>query len=610
MNGLFLRSLFVFLTLTCPFFAPALHADQPAAPWAQVATQTDLDKSREGILSASVRSAFEDDNSRRSLWVRFTDKQIFSNTDYLAAVEKLVATYEPRALNRRRARRSAPGSFDGYDLPVAPAYLNAVIATGAERRVVSRWLNAVSIRADLAQAEAIARMPFVQSLRLVRTGRRQPLVVSDNATTDGRRHRDTDFYGLAQLQLDQINLPTLHARGYTGDGIRIGVLDTGFRRDHLAFQHLDHPLTVVAEWDFVDGDSNTDIEPGDHPDQHFHGTAVLGTLAAYVPEELVGAAFDAEYVLAKVEDITSEFPLEEDWFAAGVEFLEAQGCDVATSSVVAYWYQQDAMDGVTSVMAQAFNIATANGMHCIQGVGNSGHDADPSTSSLVTPADALQVITCGSVDFDNNIASFSSDGPTVDGRVKPEVLARGQSAWTVSAYSTTEYTTESGASFATPQLAGAVACLVQSHPDWSVDTMRDRLTSTASYFLTHGTSDPLFVEGFGLVDVAAADVVPTAAAAFEESATYLDPRSHPNPFNSRTTISYQLSEASDVRLQVFDLQGRLLRTLVDQRQDGPALHSANWDGVDLYGRPVASGVYFYRLVVGESEAARRITLVK
>ena len=292
----------------------------------------------------------------------------------------------------------------------------------------------------------------------------------------------------------------LHEAGFTGAGVIVGILDTGFRRSHVAFNHPDHPLEIAAEWDFVNNDGDTDIEPGDPANQHEHGTYILGVLGAYNPGTLVGGAYDASFILAKVEDVEAEYPLEEDWFAAGLEFIEANGADVATSSVVAFWYQQDELDGETSVMSIAWNVATENGLHGCQGAGNSGHDNDPATSHLVAPADAFEVVTCGAVDSTGTIASFSSDGPTADQRNKPEVLARGVSTYTVSPSSDTGYSTPSGTSLSTPLVACAAACLVQANSGWTVDEMREHLFLSADYYLAHGTYDPLYVHGYGIVN--------------------------------------------------------------------------------------------------------------
>jgi subtilisin family serine protease len=326
-------------------------------------------------------------------------------------------------------------------------------------------------------------------------------------TTGARKARSgrESFYGHSESQLQQIGLPALHQAGFTGKGVIIGVLDTGFRKTHEVFNHAEHPLRVVAEWDFVNDDANTDIEPGDTPEQHEHGTYILAILAAYKPGELVGAAYDASYILCKVEEVPDEYNGEEDFFVAGLEFIETNGGDVATSSVVIYvGYTPDELNGSTSPMTKAVNAATENGLHFCQGAGNMGHDTDPTTNHLLPPADAFHAITCGAVLEDGSIAPTSSDGPTADGRVKPEVLTRGVDVWTVSADGNRGYRTVSGTSAATPQLCAAVACLLQARPGWNVGRMRSALFTTADGYTANLTFDPAFVRGYGVISAASA----------------------------------------------------------------------------------------------------------
>jgi subtilisin family serine protease len=236
-------------------------------------------------------------------------------------------------------------------------------------------------------------------------------------------------------------------------------------------------------------------------------------MAAYFPGSLVGAAFDASFILAKVEDVSSEYAAEEDFFVAGLEFIEANGGDVATSSVVIFnHYTPEELDGQTTVMTVGLNVAAENGLHCFQGAGNDGHDDDPSTFSLVPPADALKVVTVGAVTGAGTIASFSSDGPTADGRLKPEVLARGVSTWTVHPNDADAYLAVNGTSLSTPLTAAAAACLVGLHPEWTVDQLRSAMFQTADQYTANGEPDPLFVHGFGILDVlAAANTMPSIA---------------------------------------------------------------------------------------------------
>jgi subtilisin family serine protease len=432
-------------------------------------------------------------------WVFFKDK----GPEVAAALRgDPPSALTPRALARRARRRTAPGLFDERDLPPSPAHLAAVQATGARVRTTSRWLNAVTVEAESAQLHGLAQLACVRAVRSVRRSRPLHHAGPESGATPPSTR---GFYGAAEGQVRQIGLSPLHAAGYTGKGVLVGVLDTGFRRQHAAFNHRDHPLRVVAEYDFLDDDPVTAPEAGDPRAQHEHGTWVLGVLAAHAPGVFVGGAYDAGYLLAKVEEEAAEYPGEEDLFVAGLEFVEAQGADVVSSSVVLYGhYRQSQLDGGTSVMTVALNTATENGVHCFEGAGNLGHDDDPHTSRLVPPADAVDVLTVGAVDEDDGIAPFSSDGPTADGRQKPELLARGDPTWTVDAHDDSRVVALEGTSLATPLAAAAAACLVQAHPEWSVADMRQALLRTAQAPALTARPDPLFVGGYGIIDAWAA----------------------------------------------------------------------------------------------------------
>jgi hypothetical protein len=464
-------------------------------------------------------------------WVFFTDKGLDSPEAHQAAVDEVAASYDAHAAQRRAMRglNATRGgrTFDGRDLPVAQAYIDAVTATGARWHVTSNWVNAVSAWVTREQVEKIAALPFVSKLQPVaRRARQVPpvlhdLVVEPASRDDSGGGPRTIDYGNSQSQLAQMNLIAVHDAGYTGAGVIIGMLDSGFHRAHVAFNDPSHPLTVLAEWDFVMNDGNTDTQAGDYPGQADHGTMTLSCLGAYKIGQMVGGAYDASFVLAKTEDISQEVPAEEDNYVAGIEFLEAHGADMATSSLgYIDWYTQSQLDGETAVTTIAVNVATANGLHFCNAAGNEYHDSSPSVSHLIAPADAFQVIACGAVDSSGTIAYFSSDGPTADGRVKPELLARGVSAAVVSPTSSTAYTTADGTSFATPLTACSVACLIQARPYWNVDQMRQHLFETATDYAASGAYDPLYVRGYGIVDAFAAyNSGPNPPEAQDSSAT-------------------------------------------------------------------------------------------
>jgi len=440
------------------------------------------------------------------VWIHFTDKGLPDPAAREQALAQAEAALSSRALVRRALRRTAAGLVDERDVPVAAAYRAAVQQAGASVLHESRWLNALSATVDAAAVARVAAVPGVASITLV--GRSVPprlmahVVTSSGGTADGAT--EGAFYGLAETQHALINLPAVHDAGYKGAGIVIGILDTGFVTTHAAFNDPGQPLQVVAAWDFVNDDASVAIDPGDDPDQHFHGTFILGELAAYLPGSLVGAAWEASYVLCKTEDATQEVQAEEDLYVAGLEFAELNGADVCTSSLgYLDWYTQADLDGQTAVTTKAVNVATENGVACCTAAGNQGYDLDPAVSHLMAPGDALDVITVGAVEPTLENASFSSDGPTADGRTKPEIMTMGTQVISVWPYDDVQFGEAAGTSTATPEMAGVVACLLSAHPEWSVVSLRARVTGTGSYFGLP-LPDPLSIWGWGVADAGAA----------------------------------------------------------------------------------------------------------
>jgi subtilisin-like proprotein convertase family protein len=459
-------------------------------------------------LSPAMQRLREERIGPYRAWVFFADKGLADRAARVEAVADVAASYNTRAVERRRLRgqRAADGGlFDVRDLPVHEPYVEQVVSTGARVRVRSRWVNAVSVEATGAQIDAIVALPAVTKIQPVA---RSELPFFESRATESDEAREVPVtplgaldYGRSTTQLSQIDLIALHEAGYTGAGVLIGVLDTGFNRDHEAFNQPGHVIDVVAEYDFVDDDPDTSEEPGDSSFQHFHGTAILGALAAYYPGELVGGAFDASYALAKTEDTTGETQVEEDYYVAGLEFLEGVGADLTTSSLgYSDWYTQADMDGETAVTTIAVNVASSLGVHTVTSAGNNGNDSDPTTSRLIAPADAFFVITAGAVSSSGSTASFSSDGPTADGRVKPELLTHGVDTETIDPYSATAYMTASGTSMSAPLAAAALACLIQAHPTLTVQEMRDALFRAADHDPGGLGFDPLYVRGYGILD--------------------------------------------------------------------------------------------------------------
>ncbi len=397
---------------------------------------------------------------------------------------------------------------------------DAIRDCGAAPRWRSRWLNAVSVAAPVATAPRLGALPFVTRVDLVGRWRRVEPVDGRTIEIDDRVGRMSsheparsaafapDPYGNSRGQAERIGAVTMHDLGYTGAGLRIAMLDGGFRTDHPATRSI----RVIAERDFVFNDDDVDNESEDWPDAWVHGTLTWSEVGGYDPGHMLGIAYGAEFLLAKTEDIRAEYPLEEDNYIAALEWAESMGARVTTASL-AYFifdgevgYGQVDLDGQTIPLSRAVETAVSHGLVVLNGAGNSG----PAPTTLECPADAPHVVSVGAVDSTGVIMSWSSRGPTADGRIKPEVVAQGWSNW--AAYAPYEgYARAGGTSLSTPLIAGAVALLLEAHPDWSSYRVRAALMETADK-----ATQPDNAYGYGLANVA-------AAAALEPSAPPLRP---------------------------------------------------------------------------------------
>ena len=399
-------------------------------------------------------------------WVFFADKGVTGEA-LTAALELRQAELSERALQRRLRVRGAP-AVDERDLEVHGPYLDEVLATGVELRARSRWLNAVSVVGDGRQVAAIRSLACVIHTQPV--ARRQREVVRESGAVASGEGRT---YGLAEEQVFLLGIPSLHACGLTGEGVVVGVQDTGFNLGHDALAHVD----VLDEWDFINDDGNTADEDGDMEGQQNHGTSVLSLVAGWDPDMYGGVAPDVTVILSKTEDTSQEEPIEEDWWVEGIEWIEGLGADLMTASLGYFdWYTPEDMDGQTAVTTLAAATAMDNGLILINSAGNEG----PEPATIIAPADTDGLIAVGAVDVYGHLSDFSSRGPTADGRIKPDVCGMGVHNWVVQPGTTSEYKQGSGTSYAAPMVAGLAALLLQAFPDLGPGEMWELLTSTAS----------------------------------------------------------------------------------------------------------------------------------
>jgi len=369
----------------------------------------------------------------------------------------------------RRDVRGSQRRLSQPDRRVSQSYVRSVRDTGVKLRTQSRWFNAVSVEGTRSQLERVRALPFVREVRPVAVSRRRPAPRPIGDPLAAPRLE----YGTSFNQLEMLGVPTAHAAGLSGAGIRVLMLDTGFYTDHVAFGSG----RIVGEWDFINQDGETQNEADDPASQHRHGTATATALGGHWPGQLYGPAYSCQFLLAKTEDTSSETPVEEDFYVAALEWGEAQGADVASASLgYTDWYTWEDLNGHTALVTQAVDAAVALGMSVVVSAGNSRDDA---WGHIGTPADAFGVISVGAVDEVGQLTWFSSPGPTYDGRIKPEVSAQGLNVAAAGWDNPTSLRYFAGTSLSCPLVAGCAALLLESHPLWTPAQVRAALMSTA-----------------------------------------------------------------------------------------------------------------------------------
>jgi len=431
------------------------------------------------------------------VWVYFTDKgndleNYFSNPQTVVG---------QKSLKRRAKVLSESNLIDFTDLPVNQNYIKVLIQNGFELKQKSKWFNAVSGYVSQIEINQIALNTIVKKIDVVGTFAKRFDDLELNPTETGNDNLNKPKgihslnYGSSFTQLNQISVPAVHDSGFTGTGITICVLDAGFGNlGHEVFQNMN----IVATYDFVNG---TTVLAS-----HSHGTATLSLIGGFKEGQLIGPAFNADFILARTEDAATETPVEEDNWIAGIEWADSIGVDV-TSTSLGYIdfdppftsYTWETMDGNTAVITIAADLAVKKGIVVVNSAGNEGINSSHNT--LGAPADGDSVITIGSVDSQGNRAYYSSVGPTVDGRIKPDLMAMGMGPYIATLGSTSSYTISSigGTSFSCPLAAGVCALIIQKNPSLTPMEVLQLLRSTATQ-----SNNPDNLYGWGIINALSA----------------------------------------------------------------------------------------------------------
>ncbi len=421
------------------------------------------------------------DDDAIAVWVYFKDKGETAQQKLMLPAETYLS---PKAIARRErvAQTDRSNIITLEDIPLERSYVGTVASIVTKVRHEVKWFNAMSVMATKAQIAALRRLPFVRELEMVVRFKPerlwQPVSVMDEPPPAPHPGLTPLLnYGNSLNQNQQLNTIALHNQGIDGTGVLIAIFDAGF-------SNLTHPALVtrpiVARYDFQT--NSTTLA------SHSHGQNTFSCVGGFSDGNLIGTAYGASFALARTEVDPTETPKEEDNWARAVIWADSLGADVISSSL-GYgsptapfdppWpsYSWQDMNGVNTTVTRAANRATQLGIVVVNSAGNDG-DAPTGQNSLGGPADGFDVIAVGAVGSTGTRVSFSSVGPTADGRIKPDVMAKGSSTW--AAIGTSGYGGVSGTSFSCPLTAGVAALVLQANPGLTPQQVAEALRQTAS----------------------------------------------------------------------------------------------------------------------------------
>jgi serine protease AprX len=437
------------------------------------------------------------------------------------------------------------------DLPVSNEYIDSLKSLGLKLLTKSKWFNSVVVYStDLSLIDTITQLGFIKSIQknhsvISSLGLKTTLQRKNLTQTSNSNYPD---YGSSGTQISMLNGHVLHRSGYSGSGITIAIIDAGFLDVDVlpAFDSLWFNNQILGVKDFVDNDNQVFDAPS-------HGMKVLSVMGGNLPGELIGSAPKANYWLLRSEDNSSEQTIEEDYWLAAAEFADSVGADIINSSLGYSEFDNSDQDytysdinGNTTIITKAADIAASKGILVVSSAGNLGDDP---WKYISAPADGDSVLTVGAVDSYANYAYFSGLGPTSDGRIKPNIVAMG--LHTVLAGTDGNLTTGIGTSFSAPLISGLAACLWESTPKVTNMEIFKKIEKSA-----HNYSNPDYKTGYGIPDFGKASGITSSGVSILEGNIIV--KIYPNPFYSEINIELFQKTKNILFVEIFSITGEKL----------------------------------------------------
>jgi serine protease AprX len=501
--------------------------------------------------------------------------------------ENLVQNYSAIDLFSEKAikRRLLNGisGLDYHDIPVSDNYLEQIRTQGFTLQCTSRWLNSAVFKTKtIPDTSSLKSLPFVTGIKIVK----RPSVKSDRII---KSEPMTEAVALPPFDrpLTLTNGNIIHSSGYTGSGVLIAVLDAGFKNADIipSLNHLRLRKGVVATYDFI-GRSHYVY------DFETHGTAVMSVLAGKADASLEGTAPGANYILLRTEDPSSEYPVEEDYWAAAAEYADSAGADIISSSLGYFNFDDSTcnygykdLNGKTAFVTKAADYAASKGILVVNSAGN---ERNKKWVHIIAPSDGDSVLAAGAVDGSNIISAFSSSGPSADGRIKPDNTAMGVAV--VVQTEPSGYERLSGTSFSCPVLSGLAADLLQAVPEATNMEIINAIHNAGDRF---NAPDSLY--GYGTPDMLKAlNLLQDVHLRLQDAGVLL----WPNPFSGSFEINFKLAPES-LNIDIYSESGRLMLKKSYSLYAGRSIRIS-----ELSTAP--QGIYLVKITTGKSTFVKKL----
>ena len=513
------------------------------------------------ILAFTILCIQQSFAQSQDAWVFFTDKE---NVEASLADPILIMTQE--AIDRKILQGTP---IDERDVPVNENYVTQIKnASGITVHSKSKWMNCVYVIGSQTNVEVLLDLPFVTNIEYADKDLNlfPGVPIESKFALEEASQRINYNYGSAANQIEMLSGDYLHELDYTGEGMIVAVLDAGFPSidTNPGFQKMRDENRILGTYDFEARTENVDGFSS-------HGFSTSSDIGGFLQDEFVGTAPQASFYFFVTEYAPSETPVEEAWWVEALERSDSLGVDVVNTSLgyrgydnPNYDHSYEDLDGQTTFSARGANIAFDKGMILVTSAGNSGNTDFPTVG---TPGDSPGTLTIGAVNSNGNYASFSSIGPTVDGRVKPDLMAQGVSAAVINTGGNVDFS--SGTSFSSPIMAGVVTCLWQARPETPNGNIMQIIRESANLY-----DNPTDEMGYGIPNFEGAYAA-LQELVVEDKFLMSNFALYPNPVTSKINISFPQG-ISNATFTIYSILGnKVLLTEISRNLNSVNIESLN-----------------------------------